>query len=84
MANLMNYNFATLGQFYPEYQTDEIIKSHKKSDLFDFRFITSNEVYECINHLESSKPSGPNEKSSSLGNQRFCRKYQSISYPHIQ
>ena len=61
MADLMNYKFATLGQFYPEHQTDEMIKSHSGiSDLFDFRFITSYEVYECINQLESSKPSGPN------------------------
>ena len=61
MGDLMNYNFATLGQFYPEYQTDEIIISHsEKSDVFGFQFITSYEVYECINQIKSWEPSGPN------------------------
>ena len=30
MADLMNYKIAILGQFYLEYQTEEIIKSHNK------------------------------------------------------
>ena len=35
MADLMNYKFATMGQFYPEYQKDEIIKLHStKNDVF--------------------------------------------------
>ena len=61
ITDLINYKFATLGQFYPECQTDEATELHIEKDVFHFRFFSSYEIYERINKLESSKPSIPNK-----------------------